>query len=262
MANFNTTAIAAYLGNKNSNFYYIQAYEPGLYTKKDLKNYLQKFIAWFTYFLPMTRIVNADIYKKYKNIRSNYVVPPGLDLDIYYPKELNSLSKDEIIVGCIGRIEQWKGSEDVGEAIKILHGKGYKVVLKAAFNPVKYKNHEVVQPVGDEKLADFYRSLDILVAPGHIQLGAIHYPVIEAMACNVPVITTGYYPANQENSYIVPVKNPEKIADTILTIINDYPSAINKAKKAREDILQFDWGIVSRKFIKIFSENITHESLS
>ncbi|WP_341479706.1 glycosyltransferase [Clostridium algidicarnis] len=70
-----------------------------------------------------------------------------------------------------------------------------------------------MHPDGDDNLADYYRNLDILVAPGHIQLGAIHYPVIEAMACNVPVITTGYYPANDENSFIVPVKRPDKIAE-------------------------------------------------
>ena len=111
--------------------------------------------------------------------------------------------------------------------------------FKVAFNPVKYKNHELVHPDGDKKLADFYRSLDILVAPGHIQLGAIHYPVIESMACNTPVITTGYYPANDENSFIVPVKRPDKIAETIEMIINDYSVAINKAEKARKDIKQF-----------------------
>jgi len=29
--------------------------------------------------------------------------------------------------------------------------------------------------MGLNNLADFYRSLDVLAAPGHIQLGAVHY---------------------------------------------------------------------------------------
>jgi len=260
LANFNTTAIAVFLGSSVNNFYYIQAYEPGLYTANSIKSLLQKFIAWITYLLPLTRIVNAEIYKKYKNIRSKYVIHPGLDLTIYYPKDLICEKKKELIVGCIGRKEEWKGSNDVGEAIKILHERGYSVTLKVAFNPVDYTKHDLVFPDGDSNLAEFYRSLDVLVAPGHIQLGAVHYPVIEAMACNVPVITTGYYPANETNAFIIPPKSPKKIAEVLEQIINDYSITINKANAANQLVKQFDWQFVSQKFINIFWEAIKREN--
>lgn len=256
LANYNITSIPVFFASNTNNYYYIQAYEPEL-----CQQMILKFIAWLTYFLPFKRIVNADIYTKYKNIRANTVIPPGLDLNIYYPKKLEPDNKETLIVGCIGRNEEWKGSEDVGKAIKILHKKGYKIKLKVAFNPVKYKNHELVHPDGDENLAHFYRSLDVLVAPGHIQLGAIHYPVIEAMACNVPVITTGYYPANEHNSFIVPIKSPEDIAKTIELIMKDYSIAISKAEVAKQMINEFDWESVSNKFIKFFKETIIHGNI-
>jgi len=257
LANHNITSIPIYFASKTNNYYYIQAYEPEFPLRT-----IFKLIAWLTYFLPLKRIVNADIYTKYKNIRSNIVIPPGLDLNIFYPKILEPDNKETLIVGCIGRIEEWKGSNDVGEAVKILHEKGYKVILKSAFNSVKYKCHELVYPDGDENLADFYRSLDVLVAPGHIQLGAVHYPVIEAMACNVPVITTGYYPANEQNSFIVPIKSPEKIAEIIELIMKDYSIVISKAELAKKMIEEFDWEIVSNKFIKVFKETVAHENIS
>lgn len=264
IANQAFTAFQTFFTIRNkTKFYYIQAYEPGFYIgKRSVKNTILKFTAWMTYFIPLKRVVNAEIYRRYKNIRSDYVVTPGLDLEIYYPKELKNKAMDEIIIGCIGRKEEWKGSEDVAEAIKILHKKGYSIKFKVAFNPVKYSQHELVFPDGDSNLADFYRSLDILVAPGHIQLGAIHYPVIEAMACNVPVITTGYYPANEQNSFIVPIKSPERIAETIELIMKDYSVAIKKADMAKQIIKQFDWQTVSNRFIEIFKETITHESIS
>lgn len=257
LANFNLTTISVMLFSKTNNYYYIQAYEPDFFPIRSFKSCMHKFIAWLTYFLPLTKVVNSDIYKHYKNIRSKYVIPPGLDLKIYYPKKLEYKNKDEIVVGCIGRKEEFKGSEDVAAAVKILHEKGYKIKFKVAFNPVNYKNYELVHPDGDNNLADFYRSLDILVAPGHIQLGAVHYPVMEAMACNVPVITTGYYPANNENSFIVPVKRPDKISEIIEMIAKDYSITIKKATKAREDIQQFDWKIVSNKFIEIFEQTMS-----
>jgi len=48
----------------------------------------------------------------------------------------------------------------------------------------------------------------------------------------------------------------DKIAETIKSIINDCSIAMKKPTKAREDIQQFDWKIVSNKFIEIFEETM------
>lgn len=223
IANYNLTTYPIFLGSKSNNFYYIQAYEPEFYDEiknNILKKYVQKVLAWFSYFLPFTRIVNSNMYINYKNIKTNYVVYPGIDLEIYFPKERSKKNNsDKFVIGCIGRKEEWKGSEDVAEAIKLLHHKGYEnIEFVVAFNAVSYKNHTLVYPDGDKKLADFYRSLDILVTPGHIQLEAIHYPVIEAMATKTPLITTGYFPSNENNSFLVPL-NPQKILQEILYML-------------------------------------------
>ncbi|HCF38841.1 MAG TPA: hypothetical protein DER56_07275, partial [Thermosipho africanus] len=248
LANSNKSSWAVWLGSKAKNFYYIQAYEVEFSSEMTVKGYFKRLTAWITYYLPLIKVVNAKIYLDYKNIKSDYFVPAGLDLKNYYPKnnDKNNYSK-EFLIGCIGRKAEWKGSNDVGEAVKILRSRGYNVNFKVAYEPVEYKDHELVKPDGDKNLADFYRSLDVLIAPGHIQLGAIHYPVIEAMACKTPVITTGYFPANNCNSYIVPIKRPDKIADTLIEIINNYEDAIKKAEIAYEEIQQFDWDVVSSK---------------
>jgi glycosyltransferase involved in cell wall biosynthesis len=256
LANQNFSTWPVCFGSEATNFYYIQAYEPEFYSRTNIKGLIQIFMSWLTYYLPLTRVVNADIYQKYKNLNSNNVIPPGLDLNIYYPKENKDISGREFIVGCIGRKAEWKGSNDVGEAVKILRKKGYNIKFKVAFEPINYAEHELVKPDGDENLADFYRCLDVLVAPGHIQLGAVHYPVIEAMACKTPVVTTGYYPANDDNSFIVPVKRPDIIADTLAGIIGNYESAIKKTEIAYATISQFDWNIVSTKFLDVFNDEL------
>lgn len=260
IANYNLTAYPIFLGSSSKNIYYIQAYEPEFYN--DIKNnmikkYIFMFLAWFSYFLPLLKIVNSNMYLNYKNIKTNYVVFPGIDLNIYFPEERNLKSNtDKFIIGCIGRNEEWKGSNDVSKAIEILHNNGYKnIELLVAFNPVNYQNHTLVFPDGDKNLADYYRSLDILITPGQIQLDAIHYPVIEAMATKTPLITTGYYPSTEKNCYLVPIKSPEKIAEKILYIINNYEKAIEKTNKAYSCIEEFSWKEISSKFIKILGKN-------
>lgn len=259
IANHNATTYPILLASKTKNIYYIQAYEPEFYDEiknNILKKYVQKFIAWFSYFLPFTQIVNSNMYISYKNIKTTHVIYPGINLDIYFPKERNpKKSSDTFRIGCIGRKEEWKGSEDVAEAIKILHNKGYKnIEFIVAFNAVSYDNHTLVHPDGDGKLADYYRSLDILITPGHIQLDAIHYPVIEAMATKTSLITTGYFPSNESNSFLVPIKSPEEIAKKIIYVINNYDEAITKSKKAYELVEQFSWEKLSQKFISIVED--------
>lgn len=258
-ANHNLTAWPVYFASKSKNFYYIQAYEPFFYSQSDtFKSMILRFLAWSSYLLPLIHVVNSLDYDKYKFINSDKIVFPGLDLKIYYPKELVNKEKDEeFIVGCIGRKEAFKGSNYIGKAIQILHNEGYhNIRLKVAFNALDYKNHELVMPDGDDNLAQYYRNLDILVATGIRKNNAIHYPVIEAMACKTPVITTGYYPSNESNSYIVDPKRPDQIAEAIKAIINNYEIAVKKSEIAYKEVLQFDWEDVSSKFINIFYEEI------
>ena len=258
LANFHLTTYAVKKCNIAHKFYYIQAYEA--WYKKGIYNTFKNYVAKKTYSFDLIRIVNADLYKDYKEIKSKYVVPPGLNFDLYYNKSANKYwdGKRPLVIGHIGRTEEWKGSKDVAAAVKLLQGEGADIVYKVAFNPPEKDSchFDLVKPDGDNNLAEYYRSVDVLVAPGHIQLGAIHYPVIEAMACGTPVITTGYYPANDDNAYIVSVKSPNEIANAIKSIMSDYSLAMSKVEKASQEIEAFSWDNVSKKMLSIIEENI------
>ena len=105
MATHNITAFPVRFACRTGRFYYIQAYEPEFYNKKCFRDYVLKTLAIITYHLRFTKIVNADIYKNYKDLHSDYVVPPGMDLEMYHPKEQQWDGKSPITVGCIGRTE-------------------------------------------------------------------------------------------------------------------------------------------------------------
>ncbi|MDB5014028.1 MAG: hypothetical protein JWQ25_2230 [Daejeonella sp.] len=248
-------------------FYYIQAYEPEYYQEfGGYKNKIIMLLSWLSYFFNFTKIVNADIYCNYKNISAERVVYPGLDLDKFYPA--NTKRSDKIVssnnakivkIGCIGRIEPFKGTSYVLEAFQILQktNDNFKFELHIAFGEFDLStlnsDIKVVIPGNDVELGSYYRSLDILVAPGTVQLGAVHYPVIEAMACRIPVITTGYYPADITNSWIVPIKSAIPIVNAIEAILSDEESCEQKINKAEVDVQQFKWEVVSNKMIGYFN---------
>jgi glycosyltransferase involved in cell wall biosynthesis len=259
IANHNLTCYPVMFGSRVKNFYYIQAYEPEFsYEYGNIfVRYSSMLVAWLTYFFPLIRIVNSDLYLNFRNIRSKYSVTPGMDMGVFHPEE-NTRVDHTFTVGCIGRLERWKGTQDVSDAVRILREKGVKLKYRVAFTRVPVDGvYDFVEPIGSKGLAEFYRSLDVLVAPSHIQLGAIHYPVIEAMACGVPVITTGYFPANETNSSIVPVSSPMAIANAIMELKDRPHEAQLKSERALKDVSGLSWDVVVKKFYAVISENVS-----
>jgi glycosyltransferase involved in cell wall biosynthesis len=108
-------------------------------------------------------------------------------------------------------------------------------------------------PRNDDELADFYRSVDLLIAPGTIQLGAPHYPVMEAMACNVPVITTGYLPASEDNALIVPISRPEAIADAVIAATSAPEATAARAARAQTAVAPFAWTEVATRMLALMT---------
>lgn len=250
LANYCLTAFPVYLGSLGRRaFYYVQAFEPDFF-----KNFLAKIVAEISYRLPLVKIANANVLKNYRGkLRCKFVIPPGVDASVYFAK-LKTQVHMPLRIGTIVRSESWKGTADVSRAVELLQEQIH-VEYVAAFGNPRVRNSRVVHPDTDSLLADFYRYIDILIATPRIDLGGIHYPVIEAMTCGTPVITTGYYPADMSNSYIVPVHAPEKIVEMVLKIASDPEGAAYKVERAKAAAREFSWTIVSTRFIEVFQDS-------
>lgn len=263
LANQSHTTFPIYFAKlKSLKAYYIQADEAGTqFTDGGIKNYILSFLSMISYYFNFVRIVNAPLYMNYKYIKANYYVYPGIDFNLFCPNnvEKDSLNSRKLIIGCIGRSALWKGTPDVIEAFNILKNKNFDIELNIAFGSEELADVDgisLVYPKNDNELATFYKSLDILIAPGRIQLGALHYPVIEAMACGVAVITTGYYPAREDNAWIVKVAEPFDIVDKIKKIVED-ESYSKKINKALNDVKDLSWYNSSLKMINCFENEIS-----
>jgi glycosyltransferase involved in cell wall biosynthesis len=261
LANQSLTALPVSLSKiKAKKFYYIQAYEPFYYESvKGIKGAVLKFISKVSYKHKLVKIVNSPLYFDYKEIKASKCVFPGLDFSVFKPIDgLKSTTK--LIIGCIGRIEVYKGTSYVLEAFQLIKkNKNIDIELHIAFGDrlVECEGIKVVDVKGDAQLAEFYNKVSILIAPGTYQLGAVHYPVIEAMACKTPVITTGYLPANDTNAWLVPIKDSLSIYNQILNIHSNPNLVLSKTNKAFVDVREFEWEIVSDKMIHYFNESIS-----
>ena len=262
LANYNLTAFPVALATLGSGkgFYYIQAYEPEFYDKTNVVGCLSYFMASLSYFLPLKRIVNGDIYKDYKLLRSRHVVEPGIDLDIYFfrPKTFDS---SEIVIGCIGRELAWKGTYEIIEAVAAARvATGKNLILNVAFELPKtvdlarYDFLRLSRPHGDAHLAEFYRTADLFIAIGLIQDGAFHYPCLESLASGCIVISN-YGPANGENALCISTVTKEKIEQQIhlyLSLREDDLASMRA--HAQNDVRAYGWSELAKKMLDSFAQ--------
>ncbi len=262
LANHSLTAWPVALANSGGakKFYYIQAYEPEYSAlKKGLKSRVIEWLSTRSYGFDLVQICNAPIYIGYKNIRAKEWVPPGINFDLFYSKNVHKdlVTAQEIVLGCIGRTEPAKGIKYVLDAFKALYVQDQRFQLHVAFGNLpadwSHPGLRVVIPKNDKELADYYRTLDIMLAPGIVQHGAPHYPVMEAMACGVPVVTTGYLPADEKNSWIVEIGS----SSSIVVAVNDIISGSeyrDKVMKASKDIAGFGWEPAANKMLRLLAD--------
>ncbi|GAO34674.1 glycosyltransferase [Sulfuricella sp. T08] len=249
-------------GVRKKCFYYIQLYESEVFFAiPSMRMKILSVFLWATYYvIPKQKcFVNSPIYVGYKNIRTAApVVPPGIDLDLYWKKPFEGFPAT-LTIGIIGRKDIWKGTAQAVDSVKELISRGYDVRLKVAYGHHLPESElkglegriEVVVPRNDKELADFYRSVDIMFALATIQLGAPHYPVLESMACGTPVVTTGYFPGDDTTTFLVPINDPKSVAVCVEKMVGEDVSVISqKIDLAREKVLDLSWENVSSVMIK------------
>jgi len=246
-------------GLKKKVVYLAQAYEPEYYQLKGgLKNKLIMYLSMLSYKMGFFTIANSNLYLKYKWLNAHRIITPGLDLSVFKPNVSTTLQQPQvkkvIRIGTIGRVEPQKGTVFILEAFKQLSKSYENIELHIAFSTEHdwgfIKNVFYSRPDGDDALAEYYRGLDYYVCAGIAQFGAVHYPVIEAMACGVPLISTPYYPLTEENGWLIEPSNSSSIVETIKKAINNPILTRKKTANAFESIQEFSWDIIANQMLE------------
>lgn len=250
------TRLAALL-KRSRGLYYVQAYEPEFYEfENPLLRATARAVSASTYSLNMLRIVNSPIYRNFKRLQSKHVAPPGIDLTTFHPKVTDGPANDGCLtLGCIGRVEFWKGTKDVVEAVQSLRDQGLDLRLRMAFHLPQDFAHldwvDLAQPHGDPNLAEFYRSCDFFIAAGKIQYGAFHYPAAESLAVGTTLVGSPYFPATPANSYLFYECNSEAIAAALLRAIRDNEASRRaRVETGLRDVVGLSWERAAATFLE------------
>ncbi len=140
------------------------------------------------------------------------------------------------------------------------HGDAYRIMLQQLVHKLDIGEHVIFQNrfVALRELCEFLGIADIYVTPyldeSQITSGTLAY----AMGTGKAVISTPYWYATemlaQGRGRIVPFRNPEAIAEQIISLLDNDIERHAMRKKAYTFSREAVWKEVSRKYLQVFSE--------
>ncbi len=163
-----------------------------------------------------------------------YLIQSGIDASIFYPREKKVWRENgKVKVLAVGPSQVgFKGIPDVLHAIRILKDRRIPIEFIRA-SPYPPSENEEVGKVTDrysmnlkeKEMAELYREVDIFVSPS-LEGEGLGLPALEALASGVPSILTEIssyknFDEKRDFAYFVPAHHPEKIAEGVLTFIED-----------------------------------------
>lgn len=203
-----------------------------------------------------------EIYDTYPNIkRPSMVISDGVDLDLFKMfngNKYHDIDTRTVKIGWCGNSKFEDENDDdlkglnkiIKPAIKSLQANGYDVRLEIADRNVKNIPHS--------EMPLYYNDIDIYVCASRTE--GHPAPVLEAMACGVPVISTNVgiveevFGAEQKK-YIIE-RSPEALENKIIELLNNRDNFRVLSNENLFRIKDWSWEIQKDKYREFFNKNI------
>lgn len=192
--------------------------------------------------------------KKFPQLRVRekaVIIPNGIDTDLYKPQQTYR-TNGELVIGMQSRLQKIKDHPSLLRAFHIVLTKQPEKKLKlriAGDGTTMHELKELAALLGisekvefcgmlpETELKQFMDSLDIYV---HATMGeTMSNSIMQAMACGLPIVASNVWGVNnmltdQTNALLVPVENPEAMAEAIGRLMNDQQMAGSLGAEARK----------------------------
>lgn len=245
-----------YSAQKGKKFYLIQHYE----TLYHAPNNEEK--ADETYRFDFRKIVISSWLKKIMkekfNSESDLLVTP-VDFNQFYPTRNGYNDPKRICM--LHHFYNWKGVNDGIKAFEIVRKKysAIKLLMFGAHSGNVGGYYQYYHRPWGSKLKEIYDSCDIFLCPSWREgLGMCS---MEAMACKCALVSTDHggsrdYAFHNETALVSPPKNPEKLAENLIRLLENESLLRTIAQNGYEYIRQYTWNKAVDKMERIFREEL------
>lgn len=185
------------------------------------------------------------------------VLEDGVDLTLFKPASLDrfdSMAGREFVIGWVGN-SKW-GSE-------IEDFKGLHSILKPAIERLRNEGLPIREHFADRQerfiphheMPAYYAGIDVYVCTSKIE--GTPNPVLESMACGVPIISTdvGIVPqafGPLQRQFILAERSVDAVADALRRLLMEPAMLKDLSRENMQMIKQWDWTIMAEKFATFF----------
>ena len=223
------------------------------------------------------------------DIRKIVVLPPGVDLNRFYPIPVDEAKEYIHIPICgkmllfVGRIETLKGLEVLLEAIylirlqKLIDPSSFCLVIiggdpdassETMSNEMlrlydqidQWQLHDMIAMLGkrsQDSLPYYYSAAEAVVLPSHYE--SFGMVALEAMACGTPVVASqvgglAFLVQDGITGFTVPTEDPAALADRLVTILTDEELRNILAKNALNLAQEYSWDRIVNRLVDVFTD--------
>lgn len=200
------------------------------------------------------------IYNNIPNIKSpKCVIHDGVDLNLFYKKK-EERKDNNIRIG-------WAGNSKFTDSENDADLKGLNKIIKPAIKELKEEGYNIEEKFADrnegmiphEKMPEYYNSIDVYICASKTE--GTPAPVLEAMACGIPIISTnvGIVPeafGEKQKEFIMEERTKECLKNKLKKLIENKEYFEELSKENLEQIKKWDWKIISLQYKKFFDENL------
>jgi len=232
-------------------FYFMQHYEPYFAIDSDRPE-AARLDAELSYSLPLVLIANSSWLAgtiKEKHLVSKVMVNcNAIDHEQFYPEPDCPRGRPFTIISYGGRNATWKGFRDAAEAIRLARHRipdlRWQVFGDALLPPNNdLATYDHLGFITGAQLRRAYSNADVTLCPSWYESFPL-FP-LEAMACGSAVVTTPFgtedYARNDENALVVPARDPQRMADSIVRLYESQELRDCLTRNARASALEYNW---------------------
>jgi glycosyltransferase involved in cell wall biosynthesis len=224
--------------------------------------------------ITVSEFVKNNYLTKYKN--KVFIVPPGVDITKFKPAdELDKIPNNILFVAQLIKGHRWKGLDYLLESIKLIKREIDDITLtvvgfgdyidhyKDQVNELRIKDNIIFKgKISVEELVEEYQRANIFVLYPTASLDAFPLVILEAYACEVPIIGANigaipYAIKNNETCLLVPPKDPNALADAIIYLLENKDVREKMGKDGRKLVKEkYTWKRVAEMTEKVYSNLI------
>lgn len=188
------------------------------------------------------------------------ITQDGVNLDLFKPINEERFDKiDELIVGWAGN-SKFKDSDNDDDL------KGVRKIIKPAIEELIQEGYNIkmqfadrnVKKIPQEEMPKYYSSIHVYICASKTE--GTPNPVIEAMACGVPVITTNVGIVNEVlgnlgKKFIIE-RSKEALKQSIIELINNKEILKQLSEENKEQSKKISWETTANKYKKFFEDSL------